>query len=649
MTVEEATSRFALIAEAYQTLSDPVQRYDYDLELLHMEDEEEKDRLYLQEAERIRTQQQRDQKQHDKQQSQYHGGYDSPSLYNKMRDKASSLHESLNNIDPWKVFEDFFFQESSIDESNAYNDSSRTTTQQQQEAEKEQPNRNSYQNNQEPHVSETTVHRGYDPYIDADVYTVFRREDYTNGEYRVIGQDFAQGVEVDPYTGFVLREYYSAITGSYLVEEGSTQHEDDEFVNDLHDDKLYGQPDQKQHSDATRDEPESLRKSTSRLEQGESISLNPELDPWLSPNGMFEAYLTSTCELRIIRRDREADQDSEDEIDPDDMIVWSSETYIPDTRAHGCHLTLSSWGKLVLSIDYGSGIGKTWNSLLWTSPTPPVVPYWIHGDEQQSVTFFYYASLDDDGVIAVYRVRELSDCDEKRHENPQSTGKHQSQTLKRPKVIDLLGSVYGRISKTSIECGQTKAALVYDQLRHNVGSIFLGRPRSAGSASSGDSPPFSTNDGKRRIPTEQLHHECVYSTSPTGCFSPGRNAIHLTKTLARSIKRSVRNMDSQIDNIISILTQPADEYEYDTYDAYDDYSYSSAYQEEEDDDDDILDALLRVTDAAGKIGLQAAQIGIKQGRNVAGKVVGKMKSEIPQIFGKMKERVMHSYDDFGNS
>ncbi|KAK1746321.1 hypothetical protein QTG54_002928 [Skeletonema marinoi] len=567
--------------------------------------EEEEERLFQKEAEQMREREQRRQKQ-----TQYSNdwGYDSSSssFYDKMRDKASNLQawkESLNSIDPWRVFEDFFFQEPSTGgDSSAYHDSSSTTNQYHQEAQQKNPPNNGYRNSQAPHVSETTVHRGYDPYMDADVYTV-------------IGQDFVQGVEVDPYTGFVLREYYSAITGPYLVEEDrptTTLRGDDCIMTNYTGNK----------TEAT---PKTPRLSASRLEQGESISLNDSSDPWLSPNGMFEAFLSPTCELQIIRRDNEADQDTGDDIDPDDRIVWSSETYIPDTRAHGCHLTLNSLGRLILSIDYGSGLGQVGNSVLWNSPTPPVVPYWVQGDQQQSVTFYYYASLDDDGVIAVYR----------------------QHTPKRPKVIDTLGAVYGRISKTSTECGQTKAALAYDQLRHNMGSLFMGRPRSAGATSSfsgPDSLSASTNSEKLHTPNAQLHHECVYSTSPTGCFSPGRNAIHLTKKLARSIKRSVKTMDSHLDNLISMLTQPADEYEYDTYDAYDGYGFST-YQEDDDDEDDMLDTIIRVTGAAGKIGLEAAQAGMKQGRKVAGQVVGKMKTEIPQVVGRMKERI----DDYGNS
>ena len=664
MTVEEATSRFQSIAEAYAVLSDPVQRYEYDRELIYTEEEEEEERLYRKQMREREQQQRQRQKNQYGQQNRNDWGYDEPSsssFYDKMKDKASNLNawkESLNNIDPWRVFEDFFFQESPAAYHHDSSSSSSTSNQyyHQQAHEKNPPNSNYYrQHSHALHVSETTVHRGYDPYMDTDVYTVYRREDYQNGDYKVIGQDFIQGVEVDPYTGFPLREYYSAITGPYLVEEGSTQQQQytgNEFVNDLHYDKLYGQENQKQQFETTpTDEPKAPRSSSSRLEQGESISLNDSSDPWLSPNGMFEAFLSPTCELQIIRRIQEADdQGNEDEIDPDDRIVWSSETYIPDTRAHGCHLTLNSLGRLILSIDYGSGLGQVGNSVLWNSPTPPVVPYWVQGDQQQSVTFYYYASLDDDGVIAVYRVRETSGVGEKKPENNQSTTQHHN--AKRPKVIDTLGAVYGRISKTSAECGQTKAALAYDQLRHNVGSLFMGRPRSAGAASSitgADMPSEESNKNEKLHKTNaQLHHECVFSTSPTGCFSPGRNAIHLTKKLARSIKRSVKNWDSQLDNLISMLAQPADEYEYDTYDAYDNYGYSS-YQEDDEDDEDMLDTLIRVTGVAGKIGLEAAQVGMKQGKKVAGKVVGKMKTEIPQVVGKMKERMIYSFDDYGNS
>lgn len=85
-----------------------------------------------------------------------------------------------------------------------------------------------------------------------------------------------------------------------------------------------------------------------------------------------------------------------------------------------------------------------------------------------------------------------------------------------------------------------------------------------------------------------------------------------------------------------MLTQPA-EYDYD--DAYDGYGFSTAYDEDDAaDDDDILDTLLRVTNAAGKIGLEAAQVGMKHGR----KVVGKMKRKVPEVVVNMKER-MSSY------
>lgn len=614
MTVEEATSRFARIAEAYQVLSDHVQRYEYDRDLIDAEEEEEEERLFQLEKQQMM----RDRQNYE------HG----QQPQNNVRVRASDLHawkDYLNNIDPWRVFEDFFFRESTLGDSNAYHNRDSTTDQFNYKA-RNPPNKN-YGHNQAPNVSETTVHRGFDPYMGADVYTVYRREDYQNGSYKVIGQDFVSGVEVDPYTGFVLQQYYSAITEPYLVEEGSNYSYFDggenQFVGDIHYEKLYEQI-QKQQFDTPYQEPKPRRSSSSRLDQGESISINDSSDHWLSPNGKFQAYLSPTCELQIIRRVHESDKNTEGETTPDNMVVWSSDTYIPDTRAHGCHLTLNSLGRLVLSIDYGSGLGQVGNSVLWNSPMPPVVPYWVQGNQQHSVTFYYYASLDDDGVIAIYRVRETAD-----------SGKNQRKGQSaRPRVIDALGDFYGRISKTSTECGQTKASLAYDQLRRNVGSLFLGRPRSAGTASSKYGGRVDENP---RAPNNvQFHHECVYSTSPVGCIAPGRNMIHLTKKLARSIKHSVKTMDSRLDNLISKLTQPTEEYDYDGYGAYDGYGYPTRSYDD-DDDADILDTLLRVTGAAGKIGLEQVQVGVKQGKKVAGKVVGKMKDKI--------ERMMYSFDD----
>ncbi len=38
--------------------------------------------------------------------------------------------------------------------------------------------------------------------------------------FRILRQDFISGTRVDPYTGFAMQEYYSAVTEPYLVEEG---------------------------------------------------------------------------------------------------------------------------------------------------------------------------------------------------------------------------------------------------------------------------------------------------------------------------------------------------------------------------------------------------------------------------------------------
>ncbi|KAL7527940.1 hypothetical protein ACHAXR_004529 [Thalassiosira sp. AJA248-18] len=652
MTTSEATSRFAEIAEAYQVLVDPAQRYEYDWDLLEMEEEYEEERQYLEEEQRELKRQQR-----------YEYGNDSSSLYDKIRNGASNFQDwkSTLNLDPWAVFEDFFFQDSAMGNANI-----NPNTEEYRYHQAQNPNSYNHQSNEgrehhsrpspsnptqqmPPRVSETTIFRGYDPSFGADVYTVLRREEFIhdvndNGEYyyRILGQDFISGTRVDPFTGFTMQEYYSAVTEPYFVEEGYSKQNSHAGENSNYEGTNFHYKEHEQQQTQH-------RKSPSKLEEGESliphITSNEDIpsNPWISPNGKYEAMLTPTCELQIVRRD-EQQKLSESSSTIDDAVIWSSETYIPNTRAHGCYLTLNSMGRLILSVDYGSGLGSTGNTVLWNTPLPHVVPHWYKDEDenakQQPVTFRYYASLDDDGVIAIYRVREIlgdgaSGASDKREKdtineagsnaNTPNARNNDTQTkLQIRPIIDRIGVMYHRISKSSAEQGQTKAAFAWNQLRYNVGRIFAGRPWTASNVS-GDQSGVNS------------HHECIYSTSPVGCLAPGRNAIHLTKKIARSLKRSVQSIDSHLDHFLSALTEPAVDYDYDDYSyGYNpNTEYGSPGFDDDDDDDDILDTLLRVTGAAGyagaqlgKAGMHAAQLGVKRGRKVAGKVVGKMKDRM---------------------
>ena len=641
-TKEEATARFAQIAEAYQVLVDPVQRNDYDWELLVMEEGYEAERLQLieqQKEEEVRRQQKMEQQQQYYGERQHGTGIeDDFSVYDTIKNGASNLHawkDTLNHLDPWKVFEDFFFQESTMFGDNYANSNS-----------------NSYANNYKfsdhshfddsslpqqhrwapPRVSETTVHQGYDERFGADLFTVLRREEYTFdvnhiGEYyyRILGQDFISGTRVDPYTGFLMQEYYSAVTEPYFVEDGYSKL-------DVHHGGGSRYGDANLHSRNQRDAA-THRASTSKLEVGESFRPNAiggsESDPWISPNGKYQAILTSTCELQIVSCDESTTMG---DADIDSTVIWTSETYIPNVRAHGCYLALNTLGSLVLSVDYGSGIDSAGNAVLWNTPLPRVVPHWVKDDavhsKQQYVTFRYYTSIDDDGVIAVYRAREREE-DGAEGGGKKSNAKHATTSevmrtnLQMRPILDKLGVIYHRISQASEEQGQSKVAIVWDHLRYNLKRMLSMSP-------SNDEPSYLANS----------RDECIYSTSPVGCLAPGRNAIRLTKNIARSI-------NTHLDQFLAALTEPVSDNE--SYDYV--HQFRSEYESSSsdfgtDEDEDLLDTLIRVTGAAGtqlgkagSIGFHAAQLGMMRGKTVAGKMVGKMKDRLGKHSGRWGERM----------
>lgn len=633
-TLEEATSRFAEIAEAYQVLVDPVQRHEYDWELLAMEEEYEAERLLLEEQQQeVQRQQRRQQQQYRERQHGMGTSGDDFSLYNTIKNGASNLHawKDTLNLDPWKVFEDFFFQESTMFGDNINSNSNSNSYY----ADNFESSNSQQQRWAPPRVSETTIHRGYDVRFGADLYTVLRKEEYSydvnhNGEYyyQVLAQDFIAGTRVDPYTGFSMQEYYSAVTEPYFVEDGYTKLDFDGGGSKYGNANVHyrNQPSQQ----PTQREANSHRASRSKLEVGESFRPadgNGGPDPWISPNGKYQAMLTPSCELQLVRRKESINAGDADDAN---TIIWSSETYIPNVRAHGCYLTLNSLGRLVLSVDYGSGLDSVGNTVLWNTPLPQVVPHWINDDDnssQQHVTFHYYASVDDDGVLAVYRARERkaggAGAEKQSNAKNTTTGEFIRANLQMRPILDKLGGMYHRISKASEEQGQTKATIVWNHLRYNIGRILSISP---------------TYDQQSYLSSSR--DECIYSTSPVGCLAPGRNAIRLTKNIARSI-------NSHLDQFLAALTEPVSGDDYDDYGHHFSGYESSSSDFGNEEDEDMLDTLIRVTGAAGaqlgkagSVGIHAAQLGMKRGKNVAGKMVGKMKDRLGKHSVRWGERLV---------
>jgi hypothetical protein len=108
-------------------------------------------------------------------------------------------------------------------------------------------------------------------------------------------------------------------------------------------------------------------------------------------------------------------------------------------------------------------------------------------------------------------------------------------------------------------------------------------------------------------------------------------------------------MDSYLDRLLSALTEPASDYDYDEYsNSHNSHGgYESSYSRfVHDEDEDLLDTLLRVTGAAsaqlgkaGIHGLHAAQLKLKQGKKIAGKMVGKMKKGVGTHSVRWEERM----------
>ena len=160
-----------------------------------MEDEYEEERLSL-------LQQQQQKVNHDNQRNNMlNEKLDPFSLYETMRNGASNINTWKNslNLDPWAVFEEFFFQESAtVDEAPLGNEEYHSGNHQYGYQRYQQ---SQWKQMQPPRVSERTIHRGFDHSYGAHVFTVLRREDYIHDErdsdgkyfYQILGQDFISG------------------------------------------------------------------------------------------------------------------------------------------------------------------------------------------------------------------------------------------------------------------------------------------------------------------------------------------------------------------------------------------------------------------------------------------------------------------------
>lgn len=308
-TVEEATKRFAKIAQAYQVLSDPEQRKEYNLFLEYCK--------------------------HQQLDFDHQNGIPHHQHW-------KSFFSQWRSVDPLKLFEDFFsfgtkdhdFHDH--DNGDHHHDnlfySSRDfhNDMHQEYYHQYQQHKEQKQQNSKPIKITKHQDRLHDHITGEEFIRMSQTEEYATDPqtgkfyYRILSQDFVK--RFDPYSGVTM----VPITNPYLREEGYRldNHRRDQYSN------------KKQESSAP---------TQSLLFPGDILTTNSAL--LRSPNGRFYAGLTDDCEFIIMADNSHKDHD----------LIWSSETVGKHcfVTLRGPHLTVAM------------GRPDRPHEILWSSPASP--------------------------------------------------------------------------------------------------------------------------------------------------------------------------------------------------------------------------------------------------------------------------------------
>lgn len=511
ISIEESNARFAKIAEAYEVLSDPDKRQDYDLLLDYCRNQQQATTTTTSAP-----------------------GNGATSLQNRF----SSLVENLR--DPFRVFEDFFYGGNSnenVDDDSSSNmfdpndpfsffhfQAHRDYQQQQQQKEKQRP----YPEEEPVRVFHNREHL-YDPVTGDAVFRIRQTEEYAADEsssssssslhilhkfyrggsgsfyYRVIAQDFKE--RYDPYTtGLSL----VPITDPYVQEEGYRTTSAAPGPN-------------QQHQQAS-------------ASDGRTSSMESILHPWevltpdsrllVSPNRKYVAGLSPECELLVML----------DDPDTQDDVVWSSQTNIGSgggfgtTNKNSCFAIMKG-PHLIIAMGHPHGVG---NRILWYSEAlvdDERDEYYDYEDEygfwhrrQRS----YLAQLDNDGSLAVYSVWSLP-SDEGRRGNLASKAWMTAKDW-----------MNGRIRAPEHDYGH----LYYQHIQMNQRHHNNHRTRTASSSSSSTSPV--------------VYKRCVYSTSQAGCYRLGRRLAQLSLEIYFRIKSIISKMNDVTDSWLDLIYEEDD-------------------------------------------------------------------------------------------
>jgi curved DNA-binding protein CbpA len=213
--------------------------------------------------------------------------------------------------------------------------------------------------------------------------------------------------------------------------------------------------------------------------------------PLISLNGKYYAGITATCELIVVAGNPDAASD-------EDLLLWSSKTFIPSS-AGDCFLTLK--GPFLLLV---LGTQDIPGPILWKSEIQTPTHLGVHWDDSQP----YFARLDDDGSLVVYYQHTvcLDDFD--------------SQSF----PIVLKAFLYWKrmmriIEKITQENGDSnlKRSAKLSRWREEITRLVFKRFKNA-----------SSYEGSDELSHMSLN-VCIFATGSAGCNIPGRKIVQLLR------------------------------------------------------------------------------------------------------------------------
>jgi hypothetical protein len=219
--------------------------------------------------------------------------------------------------------------------------------------------------------------------------------------------------------------------------------------------------------------------------------------PLKSENGKFYAGLSPGCDLIIV-------SDTSDSPYDEDKLIWSAGAFVPPTAGE-CFLSLQG-PYLVLALGSPDNPGQ----ILWNSDFAERQP----PEQSDDVPPVYFARLDDDGSLVVYR----------------------------QKVIPNKPDNFDEAQFKNNPSAKTKASRAWRGVKSWVKRRLPKKEEYAE-----DSSPFITRN------------VCIFATGPAGCNFPARKFLKIAQGVRASVKGTLIKLDTTIDSLVEMVLRDDDE------------------------------------------------------------------------------------------